>query len=145
MKMAPDIADKEWDHSEMDKYGLGNERSVELFYKLFLIDTKSRSSVQLCPFVRPGHMHKEFQKYLRSNGMGIDYSKLVDFDTASYLDRVLEQQRPGVEAELRKAIQGKNRAMLEYLINSAKTLRVDSKNPMLFQEATSVLASLKAA
>ncbi|CAM9091058.1 unnamed protein product, partial [Ectocarpus fasciculatus] len=79
VKMAPDIADREWDHSEMDRYGVGTERSVDLFYKLFLIDTRLRTSVQLCPFVRPGHMHKEFQKYLRSDGMGIDYSHLRDF------------------------------------------------------------------
>ncbi len=30
-------------------------------------------------------MHREFQKYLRPNGMGIDYSFLKDFDTAAIL------------------------------------------------------------
>ena len=37
----------------------------------------------LCPFVRSGIMHREFQKYLSSNGMGIDYTKLENYDTQS--------------------------------------------------------------
>ena len=143
VKMAPDIADREWDHSEMDRYGVGTERSVELFYQLFLIDTRLRSSVQLCPFVRPGHMHIEFQKYLRSDGMGIDYSYLRDFDTASYLDNVLEAQRPEVEAQLRNAMKNKNKGSLEFYLNNAVTVRVDKKNPTLFQEAKSVLSTLQ--
>ena len=143
VKMAPDIDDKQWDHSEMDRYGLGSVRSVELFYKLFLIDTKQRTSVQLCPFVRPGHMHKEFQKHLRRDGMGIDYSKLADFDTATVLDQILEEQRPGVENQLRNAIKNKNKGSLEYLINNAVTVKIDKKNPSLYKEAQSALESLR--
>ena len=52
--MAPDIDPGTWDHSELDKYGLGKVRELSLFYKLFLIDPKERVAVQLCPFVKTG-------------------------------------------------------------------------------------------
>ena len=61
------------------------ERSLSEFYRLFLINADERKATQLCPFVRGGKMHREFVKYLRPNGMGIDYSFLKDFDTASVL------------------------------------------------------------
>jgi hypothetical protein len=62
-------------------------RPLELFYKIFLIDPKARKAVQLCPFVTTGIMHHEFQKYLRPDGLGIDYTFLHDFDTAAELKR----------------------------------------------------------
>jgi hypothetical protein len=30
-------------------------------------------------------MHNEFQKFLRSDGLGIDYSHLEDFDTTKFV------------------------------------------------------------
>jgi hypothetical protein len=83
--MAPDLDPTTWDHSELEKYGLGKVRELSLFYKLFLIDAHKRSAVQLCPFVKSGVMHRNFQKFLRSDGLGIDYAKLQNFDTARYL------------------------------------------------------------
>ena len=80
ISMAPDIDPADWDHTDEKKYGIGNVRSVELFYKLFKIDTSERRAVPLCPFVHTGIMHRTFQKYLRDDGLGIDYSKLEDFD-----------------------------------------------------------------
>ncbi|CAM9100166.1 unnamed protein product, partial [Ectocarpus fasciculatus] len=74
IKMAPDIDPSSYDHTEMERYGLGNVRSLEYFYKLFLIDPHQRTAVQLCPFVKSGKMHSAFQKYLKPDGMGIDYS-----------------------------------------------------------------------
>lgn len=81
--MAPDIDPSTWDHSEIEKYGLGKVRSLETFYKLFLIDPVNRKAVQLCPFVSSGIMHRDFQKLLKPDGLGVDYSKLEDYDTAS--------------------------------------------------------------
>ena len=63
-------------------------RSIETFYKLFLIDSKKRTAVQLCPFVKSGKMHNSFQKFLKSDGMGIDYSKLENFDTLAAMKSV---------------------------------------------------------
>ena len=88
VRMALDIEEDTYDHTETDKYGLGNVRDVELYYKLFLINRTERKATQLCPFVRPGHMHRDFQKYLRPDGLGIDYSKLVDYDAEKYLKRI---------------------------------------------------------
>ena len=67
-------------------------RSLDLFYKLFLIDPVKRESVSLCPFVADGVMHREFQKYLRPDHLGIDYSFLEDFDTQAEINRVGEEE-----------------------------------------------------
>ena len=88
VRMALDIEEDTYDHTETDKYGLGQVRDVDLYYKLFLINRTERKAVQLCPFVRPGHMHRDFQKHLRPDGLGIDYGKLVNYDTEKYLKRI---------------------------------------------------------
>ena len=98
--MAPDVDPSAWDHSEIDKYGLGKVRPLDLFYKIFAINVKDRVAVQLCPFVKTGIMHKEFQKYLRPNGLGIDYGPLANFDVRKHLlnggvDAALNQKRGG--------------------------------------------------
>jgi hypothetical protein len=62
-------------------------RPLELFYKIFLVDPLKRKAVPLCPFVTTGIMHKEFQKYLRPDHLGIDYTFLHDFDTKAELLR----------------------------------------------------------
>ena len=78
--MAPDIDPSTYDHSELDKYGLGTVRTTDLFYKVFLINVHARKAVQLCPFVKEGMMHREFQKYLRPDGLGIDYTQLANYE-----------------------------------------------------------------
>ena len=62
-------------------------RDLALFYKIFLIDRIAKKATQLCPLVKSGVMHREFQKYLSPDGMGIDYSYLEDFDTSAELKR----------------------------------------------------------
>lgn len=62
-------------------------RSLDLFYKIFLIEPEKRKATPLCPFVSSGIMHREFQKYLRPDHLGIDYSFLDDFDTRAELAR----------------------------------------------------------
>ena len=58
-------------------YGIGTERTVEKFYETFGIDVVHKKVEQhLCKFVRTGKMHNMFLPFLRSNGMGIDYSKI---------------------------------------------------------------------
>lgn len=70
IKMANDIPDSEWNHQDIDKYGLGNVRDYSLFYKIFLIDAKNRNSIQLCPIVTSGKLHNDFHKHLREDGLG---------------------------------------------------------------------------
>ena len=62
-------------------------RKLSTFYKIFLIDPLKRKTIKVCPFVETGIMHKEFQKYLSPDGLGIDYSNLEDFDTKAELRR----------------------------------------------------------
>lgn len=75
--MNPEIGADMWDHAEEGKYGLGGVRSPELFYDVFGIDVRDKVAEQhLCGFVETGRMHDEFMKFLRPDGMGIDYSKI---------------------------------------------------------------------
>ena len=57
-----------------------------------------RAALQLCPFVKTGRMHEQFQRYLRPNGLGIDYANLLDFEIRNFLpnggtDASLNQKR----------------------------------------------------
>jgi hypothetical protein len=83
--MAPDVDPSTYDHTEEERYGLGKVRPLSEFYRLFLIDADERKATQLCPFVTSGKMHRDFQQYLRPDGMGIDYSHLLTYDTAAAL------------------------------------------------------------
>ena len=65
------------------RYGLGRARNASLYFKLFLIDRQRRQAENLCPFVRSGAMHRNFQEHLRADGRGIDYQALQDFDTVA--------------------------------------------------------------
>ena len=144
IKMAPDIPDKNWDHTDIERYGLGTVRSVELFYKLFLINTNDRTSEQLCPFVRLGGMHNEFQKFLRPNRMGIDYSKLINFDTDASLEKVLSAQRPAVESQLRNAISKRSVQGITQGLEDASRVRLGKHNSELVQKARDTLAAINA-
>lgn len=117
-------------------------RSIDLFYKLFLIDVVNRRTVQLCPFVKSGRMHREFQKYLRRDGMGIDYTKLESFDTDNAMESVFASQRPAGEQLLRDAIRRRNVNSLIEAIRNAQRIRMQKANPALYNEATETLISL---
>lgn len=141
IKMARDIPDAEWDHSEQNRYGIGNVRDLDQFYKLFLIDANKRTSVQLCPFVKSGAMHRQFMPYLRSNRMGIDYSNpfFQNFDTEEELEKVFVTQRPGGEKMIQNAM--KNRAFdnLRFALENAKRIKLDQTNPELFKKGQEFL------
>jgi Glycosyltransferase (GlcNAc) len=77
--MNPEVDPKTWDHTDEDLYGLGRVRTPEQFYKIYGIDVKAKvSEDHLCKFVdsdgKKGPMHTMFTKFLRKDGMGIDYS-----------------------------------------------------------------------
>lgn len=141
IKMARDIPDSDWDHSEQNRYGVGKERDLELFYKLFLIDPVQRTSVQLCPFVKSGVMHRNFVKYLRPNGMGIDYSNAFfeSFDTAAALEKIFSAQRPAGEKMIQNAIRAKNMGNLEFALENARRIQLDRTNPDLYNKGMQVL------
>ena len=137
--MAPDVPPEEWDHSEIDKYGIGNVRSVDLFYKLFLIDVQARKATQLCPFVKSGKMHNNFQRYLRPDGRGIDYSNLENFDTRAVIENHLAAQRPFGEDMIRNALKNKNLQGMQEAINNAVRIGIDRTNPALFKQGKNFL------
>ena len=110
-------------------------RPLEQFYKLFLIDPLKRESTQLCPFVKNGAMHRNFQKYLRPDGLGIDYSQLKNFDTARSLEEVFANQRGPGEQLLRSAMNKHDMSQLDWAIENAKRIGIDKVNPALYNEA----------
>ena len=140
--MAPDLDPNEWDHSELDRYGVGTVRDLKLFYKIFLIDAMKRKAVQLCPFVKSGLMHRSFQPFLRSDGIGIDYSKLEDFNTRAAIDAHLEKQHPEWIRRLNTAIRNRDRNLLQEAIGSAEKIGLDRKNPELVNKAREVFSQL---
>lgn len=76
--MNPEVDPNTWDHREEDIYGIGGVRTPEKFYETFGINVKGKTvEGHLCSFVDTGgKMHYEFSPFLRSDGMGIDYSKI---------------------------------------------------------------------
>ena len=78
VRMTPEISPDKWDHSEEEKYGLGGVRTPEDFYEMFGVDVVHKKTEQhLCNFVETGKMQREFNKFLRPDGMGVDYSKIT--------------------------------------------------------------------
>lgn len=137
--MAPDLDPGSWDHSELERYGLGKVRDTALFYKLFLIDTNARKATQLCPFVKSGLMHKAFQPHLRPDGLGIDYSGLVDYDTKSVLEKHLLSQHPYWEKQINLAMANKQKDTLRYALSNAERIGLATKRPDLMEAARKVL------
>lgn len=76
--MNPEVDPSEWDHTDIDRYGLGGVRTPEQFYETFGIDVfKKKTQGHLCTFVmEKAKMHKKFTPFLRKDGMGIDYTKI---------------------------------------------------------------------
>ena len=74
--MNPEVNPSEWDHADIDRYGLGGVRTPEKFYEFFGIDVvKKKTEGHLCEFVmESAKMHKLFTPMLRKDGMGIDYT-----------------------------------------------------------------------
>lgn len=139
--MAPDIDPASWDHEEMDRYGLGNVRDLSLFYQLFLIDTTARKATQLCPFVKSGIMHRDFQPHLRPDGLGIDYSSLTHYDTRSKIDAHLLKQHPYWIKQLEAAMARQSRGQLQEALSNARRVGLDKKRPELIRQAEEAMAT----
>lgn len=158
--LAPDLDPMTWDHSELNKYGLGNGehslllpcsyalnrvitvRNVSLFYKLFLIDPKGRRATQLCPFVKSGIMHKAFMAFLRPDGMGIDYSHLEDYNTAKVLDDYLTSQQPVWRKNIEGSIKRKDVEGIRYGVEMAGRIGLTKKDPAFIAEARKAMQQI---
>lgn len=84
-------------------------------------------------------MHKEFQKYLRPDGLGIDYSHLINFDTRSYLEGVFAKQRPAGEKMIQNAMKNNKRGELESALENARRIGLDKTNNALYQKGLDYL------
>jgi hypothetical protein len=118
-------------------------RELSLFYKLFLIDPKERKATQLCPFVKTGIMHRDFQPLLRPDGLGIDYSQLTSYDTFSKIKGQLERQYPYWEGRIKELVEAhNNRNDLEEAITNARRIGLADKKPTLINNAVEVLKKM---
>lgn len=88
-------------------------------------------------------MHRDFQPHLRPDGMGIDYSHLLNYDTYSKLEGHFARQHPQFERQLRTAIQKSEIAALEDAIKGAERVQLQRKNPDLIAQAKQVLQDLR--
>lgn len=126
----------------MARVRVSTVRPLSLFYQLFLIDPAQRKAVQLCPFVNSGIMHHDFQPFLRPDGMGIDYSRLTNYDTFSKMESHFAKQYPRFEKLLRDAIGAKNMAALQEHIPAAEKAQFHRHNPDLLAQAKQLLNTL---
>jgi hypothetical protein len=141
--LAPDLDPLTWDHSEIDRYGLGHERNVSLFYKLFLIDVRHFKARQICPFVKSGIMHRDFTVFLRPNRLGIDYSHLEQYDTKKKLEDYLLSQQPVWRKNIKDAIAGKDIGYLSFGIEMAGRIGLDKADPKFIEEARNSMQQLQ--
>jgi hypothetical protein len=84
-------------------------------------------------------MHRAFQKYVRPDHMGIDYTQLETFDTRAAMEDVFASQRPGGIRLLKDAIASRNREQLEEAIRNAVRIGIDRTNPEVFNQASHML------
>lgn len=110
-------------------------RPLSLFYKLFLIDVNRRVSVQLCPFVRLGGMHRQFTKFLRPDGLGIDYSKIGNFDIRSEIRKFFKDQIPTIEGQLKRDLQTKSKQSLHSSILAAERIGLHANFSDILKQA----------
>ena len=59
-------------------------------------------------------MHRDFVKYLRPDGNGIDYSYLEDYDTRSKLEDYLVSQHPVVEKHFNSCMAAKDKSYCQF-------------------------------
>jgi len=140
--MAPDIDPNLWDHSELDRYGLGKERDLSWFYKIFLIDPIERKTIQLCPFVKSGIMHKAFQPYLKVDGLGIDYSLLINYDTKDAIDKYLKSQHAFWVKEIKQKTRSHDKEGLSYALQMAQRIGLDKAQSRLYQDGMKDLQNM---
>lgn len=105
---------------------------------------EKRKTVQLCPFVKSGLMHNSFQKHMRSDGLGIDYSQLEHFDTALAIDQHLAKQHPYWEKAIREALARQDVHGLADAISSADRIGLTKKQPQLIEQAKQLLSQHQA-
>ena len=76
-KLDPTADPAGYSHDEEGRYGLGNARDVDLFFRAFRIDRARRRTKDLCRWVRSAKMHRTFSEHMRADGKGINYTALA--------------------------------------------------------------------
>lgn len=80
-------------------------------------------------------MHKDFQKHLRPDGLGIDYSKLENYNTrqAVLTKARLEGKLNDVEKKLKAIVEMKESGNIEAVLSEAKRWGLDRNTSDLYK------------
>lgn len=141
-KMAPDIDPSSYAHEHEELYGLGTERPVELFYKVFGMDVRKKTLPgEMCKFVKSGLMHNTFSPSLRPDGKGIDYSQLTDFNINEAIQGELRKAKALAEKHLRGAMSRRKLPGIDQALLEAKRARLGKSELVL--EAEELRGQLK--
>jgi hypothetical protein len=87
-------------------------------------------------------MHKDFQQHLRVDGLGIDYSFLLSYDTETVIRNYLFSQHPYWIKFCNDAISKKKRNLLNECLSTAPRIRLDSAHPELMEKVNKALSQL---
>lgn len=87
-------------------------------------------------------MHKDFQAYLRKDGMGIDYSQLENYDTTQALESIFKTQRPAGINMINSAIKNNNVDNLRWALENAKRIGIDRTSPEVYKKGEAALAKM---
>lgn len=89
-------------------------------------------------------MHRDFTPFLRSDGLGIDYSQLVDYDTRGKLEAYLLSQHPVWKKRIEQAIKSKDIEGANYGLEMAGRIGLTTKEPDFIAEARKLIAAIRA-
>lgn len=87
-------------------------------------------------------MHHEFQRFLKPNKLGIDYSKLTNFNTMSVISSHLKKQQPFWEKKIQEAIENNNKVGLIEALSTAEAIGLAAAKPDLMRKARAILQSM---
>jgi hypothetical protein len=87
-------------------------------------------------------MHREFKKFLRKDGLGIDYTSLSGYDTLSVLSSHLKKQHPYWEKKIQEAIENNSKSALADALGNADAVGLAAAKPDLMRKARGILKSL---
>jgi len=68
----------DFDHTEMERYGLGKKRPLSKFNRVFGIDFERKTVKNSCSVAQSARLHQDLIQYLRPDRMGIDYDRVPD-------------------------------------------------------------------
>jgi len=74
----------DYNTDDLEKYGLGNVRSMSRFNEIFGVDPVEREIVNNCKETTSARLHDRLHVFLRKDGLGIDYQMVPRYPSRSF-------------------------------------------------------------